>query len=503
MQQLSGMDAAFLALETPAVTGHVGGLAILDPAQAPEPLTLERLSMLISERLHLVPLLRRRLIEVPFGLDQPYWTDDPDFDLEFHIRELALPSPGNDQQLCEQISRLHSRALDRARPLWEMYLISGLAGGRLAVYTKIHHAAIDGAAGAELMTTLLDLTREGREFTDVPEYRPDPLPSRAGLLARAAVTAGSHPRRAVRVTTNLIRFAPTLAQMAKPFVQGLINRGEVDGGSFTAGVGQAPPTILNQPITAHRRFAVRTISLDEVKEIKNAVGVTVNDVFVGLCSAALRRWLQDHDDLPEAPLVAMLPVALKAAREGDTPGNRVSAMFAPIPTNVEDPIGRLKVANDATTVAKAQQAALPDGLIDDVTGFIAPALAARAARLASSLSITSRTHPLNVVLSNVPGANIPVYLAGCDVIYYYPVSVIVEGVGLNITVQSYNGGLHFGLIACRELVPDLERMADYIVEETEILLKLVRADNSDSQYPNETITLPDAASSSEPAGSAS
>jgi WS/DGAT/MGAT family acyltransferase len=494
MQQLSGMDAAFLALETPAVTGHVGGLAVLDPSQAPEPVTLERLTTLIGQRLRLVPLLRRRLVEVPFGLDQPYWVDDPDFDLEFHIRELAIPAPGSDQQLCEQISRLHSRALDRARPLWEMYLISGLAGGRMAVYTKIHHAAIDGAAGAELMTTLLDLTREGREVTDDDDFSPEPLPSRAGLLLRAAATAGSHPRRAVRVSTDLVRFAPALARMARPFVRGLMSRGEHDGGVIaTAGV--APATSLNQPVTAHRRFAFRTVSLADVKEIKNAVGVTVNDVFVAVCAAALRRWLEDHDELPDAPLVAMLPVALKVPRAGDTPGNRVSAMFSAIPTHLADPIERLRLANEATIVAKAQQAAIPDGLVEDVTEFFAPALAARAARLASSMNLISRTRPVNVVLSNVPGANIQAYLAGADVLTYYPVSVIVEGVGLNITVQSYNGGLHYGLIACRELVPDLEKMADYIVEETEQLLALVREEApAEEAFPAgaAVVTLPDA-----------
>jgi WS/DGAT/MGAT family acyltransferase len=502
MQQLSGMDAAFLALETPAVTGHVGGLAILDPSNAPRPLTLDRLTALLAQRLHLVPLLRRRLVEVPFGVDQPYWVDDPDFDLEFHVRELAIPAPGNDQQLCEQISRLHSRPLDRARPLWEMYLISGLAGGRMAVYTKIHHAAIDGVAGAELMTTLLDLTREGRVIADVPDYDPEPLPRRAGLLLRAAVTAGSHPRRAVRVTTNLLRFAPTLTQMATPFVRGLISRGEHDGGVI-ATAGPAPATRLNRPITAHRRFAFRTVSLADVKEIKNAVGVTVNDVFVAVSAAAIRRWLLDHDDLPDAPLVAMLPVALKVPRQGETPGNRVSAMFSAIPTHLADPIERLKVANEATVVAKAQQAAIPEGLVEDVTEFFAPALAARAARLASSMSLTSRIRPVNVVLSNVPGANIQVYLAGAEVLTYYPVSVVVVGVGLNITVQSYNGGLHFGLIACRELVPDLERMADYIVEETEQLLSLVRRQPPADPFPAEAevIRLPDAAEQTTPSGS--
>jgi WS/DGAT/MGAT family acyltransferase len=282
--------------------------------------------------------------------------------------------------------------------------------------------------------------------------------------------------------------------MAAPFVRGVINRGEHDGGVI-ATAGPAPATSFNRPITAHRRFAFRTVSLADVKEIKNAVGVTVNDVFVAVSAAALRRWLIDHDELPDAPLVAMLPVALKIPRRGDTPGNRVSAMFSAIPTNLSDPIERLKSSNEATNVAKAQQAAIPEGLVEDVTEFFAPALAARAARLASSMSLTSRIRPVNVVLSNVPGANIQAYLAGADVLTYYPVSVIVEGVGLNITVQSYNGGLHFGLISCRELVPDLERMADYIVEETERLLALVRDRPLLEPFPESpnVITLPETA----------
>ncbi|MCX6465681.1 MAG: wax ester/triacylglycerol synthase family O-acyltransferase, partial [Pseudonocardiales bacterium] len=185
MQQLSGLDAAFLAMENSAVTGHVGSLCLLDTADTP--VDLARLTRLMAERLPFVPVLRQRLVEVPFGLDQPYWVDEPDFDLEFHLREIALPAPGSDRQLHEQVARLHARALDRARPLWEMYLISGLGGGRTAVYTKVHHAAIDGVAGAELLTQLLDLTPEGRSLPAAPAHEPEPVPGAASLLLRAAL----------------------------------------------------------------------------------------------------------------------------------------------------------------------------------------------------------------------------------------------------------------------------------------------------------------------------
>ena len=205
MQQLSGLDASFLALETANTTGHVGGLSVLDPRDAPEPLTLARLTEVMAERLPLVPVLRRKLLNVPFGLDQPYWIDDADFDIEYHVREIALPRPGSDAQLDEQVSRLHSRPLDRTRPLWELYLITGLAKNRAAVYTKTHHAAIDGASGAELLTVLFDLTPHGRELPPAEPFRPAAAPARGvrarsptkpadGRRARCAAPAASRPR---------------------------------------------------------------------------------------------------------------------------------------------------------------------------------------------------------------------------------------------------------------------------------------------------------------------
>ncbi|MDP9102224.1 MAG: wax ester/triacylglycerol synthase family O-acyltransferase, partial [Actinomycetota bacterium] len=200
MQQLTGLDAAFLAMETPSVFGHVASVCLLDPSTAPEPLTLERLTRHIESRLHLIPPFRRRLVEVPLGLDQPYWIEDPDFDIEYHVRELGLPAPGDDRQLAEQAARLHARALDRRRPLWELYLIHGVEGGRQAVYSKVHHAAIDGVSGNDLLTALLDLSPEGREMGTPPDWECDPEPSSAGMLARSAFSLAGHPLRAARIT---------------------------------------------------------------------------------------------------------------------------------------------------------------------------------------------------------------------------------------------------------------------------------------------------------------
>ncbi|HYB18776.1 MAG TPA: wax ester/triacylglycerol synthase domain-containing protein, partial [Streptosporangiaceae bacterium] len=213
MQQLTGLDASFLALETAHTTGHVGGLAVLDPSGAPRPLTLARLTDVLAERIPLVPVLRRKLLNVPLGLDQPYWIDDPDFDIEYHVRELALPRPGSDAQLTEQVSRLHARPLDRSRPLWEIYLITGLAKRRAAVYTKIHHAAIDGASGAELLTVLLDLAPSGRELPAQAPFRPAPPPPLPALAAKAVARLAWRPVQTVQLTNELVRWLPTLARL--------------------------------------------------------------------------------------------------------------------------------------------------------------------------------------------------------------------------------------------------------------------------------------------------
>jgi diacylglycerol O-acyltransferase / wax synthase len=473
MQQLTGLDAAFLALETANTTGHVGGVCVLDPRQAPRPLTLAGLTEVLGERLPIVPVLRRKLLNVPLGLDQPYWVDDANFDIEYHVREVALPRPGSDAQLTEQVARLHARPLDRSRPLWEVYLITGLAKRMVAVYTKIHHSAIDGASGAELLTVLLDLTPDGRELPASEPFTPARPPGPATLAVSAAARLLWRPVQTVRVTNELIRLLPTLAPAFGMLVGGMLGLNRGDGAVIATAPGRAPATPFNRPITPHRRLAFRSVDLGSVKAVKNAFGVSVNDVVMAMCAGALRRWLAEHDALPGQPLIAMIPVSVRDPASKGALGNKVSAMLAALPTHVTDPGRRLEVVHAATKIAKAQQAAIPQGLVDQISDFAPPALTARAARVVFATGLLHRLPPFNLCISNVPGPNVPVYLCGAKMRAHYPVSVITDGQGLNITVVGYLGQLHFGLVSCRELVPDIDTLAGYLVDELELLLTAV------------------------------
>ncbi|HSP38732.1 MAG TPA: wax ester/triacylglycerol synthase family O-acyltransferase [Frankiaceae bacterium] len=473
MQQLTGLDAAFLAMETPTVYGHVGSICILDPSTASEPFTLDHVLEVVQSRLHLLPPFRRRLVEVPFGVDQPYWIEDPDFDLEFHVRELALPAPGDDKQLADQVARLHARPLDRRRPLWELYLIQGLQGGKVGVYTKVHHSAIDGVSGTDILTALLDLTPEGREEEDVPPWQSDPVPGNIRMLTASALSLAGQPLRAIRLGYGIVRSLPGIAKSTArprlPIIDNLLGR---DSHVMLPSAPLfAPSTPFNKSITGHRRWAFRDVDLADVKSLKNSAGLTVNDVVMVLCAGALRRWLQDHDALPTEPLVAAVPVSIRA--EGEKLGNRVSTMLAPLPTNVSDPAERMRLSHQAMLAAKEQHGALPADLLGDVAQFAAPALAGQAARLAARMRLVERISPFNLIISNVPGPNVPLYYAGAKLLAYYPVSAIADGQGLNITVMSYGGKMFFGLIADRDLVPDLDRMAGYLVDELVELLDAV------------------------------
>jgi diacylglycerol O-acyltransferase / wax synthase len=470
MQQLTGLDAAFLALETANSTGHIGGVSILDPRDAPAPLTLARLTEVLASRLPSVPVLRRKLLNVPLGLDQPYWIDDPNFDIEYHVREIALPRPGSPAQLTEQVARLHARPLDRSRPLWEVYLITGLARRRAAVYTKIHHSAVDGVSGTELLTVLLDFSPDGREVAATGPYVPARAPGPVALAALAAARLAWRPVQAARMTNELVRVLPTLAPTMGALVGGMLGLNRGDGEVIPTALGRAPATPFNQPITAHRRLALRSVDLDSVKLVKNAFGVSVNDVVMAMSAGALRRWLADREALPDAPLISMIPVSVRDPASKGALGNKVSAMLAALPTNVADPAKRLEIVHVATQTAKAQRAAVPQGLVDQVSDFAVPALAARTARVVFATGLLHRLPPFNLCISNVPGPNVPVYLCGAKMLAHYPVSVITDGQGLNITLVGYLGQLHFGLVSCRELVPDLEVLADYLTDELDLLL---------------------------------
>jgi WS/DGAT/MGAT family acyltransferase len=466
VRQLTSLDAQVLAMETPRTIGHVSGLAILDPSTAPGGrLGAEEMCDLLADRLHLLPPFRWRLANVPFGLDNPYWIEDPDFDLDFHVRELGLPPPGGRRQLAEQVARIVARPLDRAHPLWELYVIQGLENGRVALLTKIHHAAVDGMSGAEIMSILFDREPEGRllpaeRAAEVGER----VPSQVELVGRALLGL-PRPLKALSVLpATLPRLdsvpgvgaMPGALEVSRLFTRiARLGRGTKDGGVLERTNVRAPRTRFNGRISPHRRFAYASLPLDRIKAIKGAAGVTVNDVVVAVCAGAMRAWLDERGELPAEPLVSMVPVSVRSSEQMGTFGNRVSTMFVPIPTDEADPARRLERAHEIMLTAKERHRALPADLMVDASKFIPPALAARAARVTFEVLSSPRVAPtLNLVISNVPGPREPLFCSGARLEANYPVSVIVHGVGLNITCLSYMDSVDFGVVTDRDQVDD-------------------------------------------------
>jgi diacylglycerol O-acyltransferase len=480
MRQLTSLDTQFLALENDRQSGHVAGLAVLDPSTTERgAIDVVDIQELILERLPLLPPLRWRLAEVPFGLDYPYWVDDPAFDLDFHVRELALPEPGSDEQLSEQVARITSRPLDRARPLWELYLIHGLRSGHVGMLTKIHHALIDGISGAEIMGLLLDLGPEGPSMPEEHGWKGEAerMPSTTEMLARAAL---GFPRYPLRILRALPRAIPNVQDTPFGALPGAGIAGAVTsrllgwaGGSPPARDTKrfvAPHTSFNGRISAHRRFAFGQLSLVEVKAIKNHHGATVNDVLVSSCAGAVRRWLIEHDELPELPLVAQVPVSVRSEEQIGTYGNRILLMSAPLFTNLADPVDRLLATHEFLSDMKERHKALPATLLQDANHFIPPAVFARAAQLTFRLSSSSIGHPTwNLVISNVPGAQIPLYCAGARLVANYPISVITDGMGLNITLMSYLDSIDIGIVSDRDQMPDVQRLIEWLSDEIKAL----------------------------------
>ena len=463
MEQLNGVDTTFLNIETTTQQGHVGGIAVIDPSTAPDGWGFETVRKVIEERIHLLPPYRRRLLTVPLGLDHPYWVEDPGFDLDFHLRHIAVPAPGGPEEVATLVARIHERPLDRTRPLWEMYIIEGLAGGKVASYTKLHHAAIDGISGAEILTILLDPSPEGR---DVPPPGPrefDEIPGPLALLRRTAVNTLRSPAKAVRMGYELIRSIPALRPLqALPALVG-IGTGREEVLSRPSLI--APHTVFNEPLSAHRRWAYGDIEFARVKAVKDAFGTTVNDVVLTITAGAVRRWLVDRAALPDRSLQAMVPISIRAAgQEGDI-GNRVSAMISPIGTHLEDPVERLAFVHETMAIAKETHNAVPATILSDFAQFAPPAVAARAARVVFDHGLAGRFTPFNLVISNIPGPQIPLYLAGARLEGHYPLSTIVDGSALNITLNSYLGRLCFGIITDRELVDDVWVMLDAVDKE--------------------------------------
>jgi len=453
---LSGLDATFLHLESPEMPMHVGGLHLFELPAGYQGDFYEGVKSHIASRMHLAPAFRRKLVPMPFELANPVWMREPDVDLDYHVRRIVLSKPGSMAQLEAYVGRLHSSLLDRSRPLWEIYVIEGLASGQAAMYSKLHHAAVDGQAAVELGRVLFDMVPEAREL-EAPEHEePEDAPTVRELLSAGASNSLGQLRK-------FAQMVPTLAKGGVKLVAaGLLppRLGGTGGGlpKFSRG----PRTPLNVAITNQRNFTTTSVPLAGAKRVSKALGVTINDIVLATCSGALRRWLDEHGGIPDKPLAVAVPFSLRQSGDASS-NNQVSMMLADLATNLDDPAERLKVIRESMLKGKAITGSLRAGIPTDYPSLGAPWLVSGLAALFGRSQLANTMAPIaNVVISNVPGPQVPLYLAGARMTSHFPVSIVVHSIALNITVQSYCGAMEFGLTACKRALPDLAKFKEHI-----------------------------------------
>ena len=449
MQQLSGMDAAFVYLESASQPMHIGSLAIYDQSTAPGGrVGFKDILEYFDARLHKARCLRQRLARVPFSLDQPYWIEDPDFDLEYHVRHIALPHPGDWRQLCIQAARLHARPLDMNKPLWEFTVVEGLDNvpgvpeGSFALISKVHHAAIDGVSGAELSAAVHDLSAAASvEAPDRP-WLPDHLPTGLELLTRSALNTVKTPIRLARVVAWA---APSVARLTAAWLK---NQARLNV--------NVPRTRFNATVSPHRVFDGVCFNLEEIKSIKQTVdGATVNDVVVTIVGGALRKYLQSKSELPEDSLVAMAPISVRPDNKRESAGNLVTAMSLPIRTDIENPSKRLRAVGDESRQAKAVSSTLGLNLSNQLAEFLPSTISGLLVRAYGRAHLAERMPPIyNTVITNVPGPDVPLYSMGSQLVANFGLGPVVHGLGLFQPVMSYNGTLTISAVSCREMMPD-------------------------------------------------
>ena len=445
--RLKAIDASFLAQEGPNSHMHVGAAVLLDgPAPAIDEL-LDSLRM----RLHLVPRYRQKLAVPPAGTGRPLWVDDPTFNIEYHVRHTALPAPGSEAQLLRLAGRIYSQQLDRARPLWELWLVEGLEDGRFALISKTHHAMIDGIAGVDLAQVMFDLSPvpAAVEHPDEP-WQPAPEPTPAEVVACGALGL---LRGGVRAATA----AAAIASRPGAALHGAREAAEGIGEIVWAGMNPAPETPLNVPIGPHRRFVVVRSELDDFKAVKNAFGGTVNDVVLAVVSGALREWLRSRGVRTEGlELRALVPVSIRGAHERGALGNRIAAMRGPLPVYVEDPVARLETVRRAMDGLKESKQAVGAEVLAAAENFAPPTLLAQASRLNFS------TRLFNLLVTNVPGPQFPLYVQGREMLDVFPVAFLPRDHALAVAIMSYNGHMNFGLLGDYDAMPDIDVVADGI-----------------------------------------
>lgn len=471
MRRLSGLDATFLYMETPTTPMHVMGVLLLDTSTAPDGYSFEKVRGLLESRIHLMPAFRRRLVSVPFGLAHPVWIEDGDFDLDNHLRRIGAPPPGDLRALERVVGDVAGRTLDRSKPLWEMWVVEGLSDERAAVVTKIHHSAIDGTSGADVMIHLLDLTPEIAAPSPPEEaFLGEPVPSDVRLLRGALAAQAGVPLRAARAvgklagnalrTARSYASASTRASAPPPF--------------------SAPRTRFSGALSSKRAVAFGGASLDDLKEIKAAFDGKVNDVVLAIATHSLRGYLEWLDELPDRPLVAASPISIRAeVTDGRESANQVSNMLVPLPVHLKDPARQLRAIIESTKRSKELANAIGAETLMDWAEFLAPRLFTTGMRLYSSMRLGDVHRPaLNVIVSNVPGPPVPLYSAGARILAIYPMGPLMPGAGINITVLSNMGNVDFGVIADAETVPEVWRIADGLRDGVDALLRAARRRSS-------------------------
>jgi diacylglycerol O-acyltransferase / wax synthase len=480
-QQLSGIDASFLYLETPETPMHVAGLTYFQLPEGFEGSFYRHFRRFFESRLHTIPIFSKRLAPSLYDLDHPGWVDAQDLDLDYHLRETALPAPGTEAQLEEVIGRLHANTLDRSRPLWQFYVITGLANGQGVLYSKVHHAAIDGGAGMAINKALYDVTAVPREMAPPPTKLAAPKP------APSSPTAVDPVKGIADIMGNMMRQQLKMWEAAPAIMNAMSDAFLAKPGEMPKALGtlqslltqlptlDAPKTPFNATITRERSYAARTISLGDAKAIAKASGAKLNDVVMAVCSGALRRYLQEKGQLPDKPLIAGVPISLR--EPGDTrQNNQVSGMLCQIATDIADPAERLAAIVKSSSQAKQLAGTFRDAVPQDFAFVGAPILLQLVMLVYGRSGLADRLPmPMNVTISNVPGPPMPLYCAGAKVTALHPVSIAAHGAALNITVQSYMDALNFGLTADRRAVPDVGRLGDYLVEAADELKQALAA----------------------------
>jgi diacylglycerol O-acyltransferase / wax synthase len=459
MDRLSSIDASFLTNESSSAHMHIGGILIFE---GPPPAYDDFLGH-VQSRLHLVPRFRQKLAFPPVETGRPFWVDDPNFNLAYHVRHSALPAPGSEEQLRNIAGRLYSQQLDRSKPLWELWLVQGLERNRFALISKTHHAVVDGVAGVDIATVLFDVKPVPEPIEPESSWVPQPPPSTAELAARGIIAAARTPaglaRRALRAASHPERAA----------------RRAIEGGEALAEVAwnftnPAPDVPLNTEIGSHRRFAWTRAELDDFKRIKNVFGGTVNDVVLTVVSGALRSWLRSRGVKTEGlELRALVPVSIRVEDEPGHLGNRIAAMRGPLPVYIDDPVRRLEVVRRAMDGLKESKQALGAEVISRFNDFAPPTLLAQASRINFS------TRLFNLIVTNVPGPQIPLYVLGRELQDVFPVAFLPENHALAVAIMSYDGGIDFGLLGDYDAMDDIDLLANAISEALADLLAAAEA----------------------------